>query len=270
MLLVERTIPYGSQILVSKGQSITFDDSIATQTRTGELVRVLIADQLKVSPEKIIKYLTVSVGQKISSGDLLASFSAFWGLANQKIYSFCDGIVERVVLDDGSIEIRTDPEVIQTKSFICGTVEIITLHKVSVDIDGFVVAGTVGFGPEVVAIASCFNTLQSQDKKVILIAKNNEELQEVLSNDQLIGKVAGVVIFQICNQLTKQIASSKNPLVESSDQLPFSLVVLDRFGTESMPDETYQKLLNTSNKHITLFPKTQIRAGGVRPYIVVS
>lgn len=269
MLAIERNIPYGSQLLVSEGQTVLHHDSIAIESRIGELVRILIADQLKISPEKAENYITVKVGQKVSSGDLLANFTALCGLVNQKIYSYCDGIVERFVAQDGTIEIRTHPEITETKSYINGTVDLITSNQITIIVDGFKIQGSVGFGGEVVAPAASIDSLK-EGIKSIFIAKNSDEIQQVLQYPQLLAKVAGVVVYQIDNNITKRITSLNHPLVQVSDNLPFTLLLLDRFGTESMPTEIYQKLLSSKGKNITIFPKTQIRAGGVRPYLVVS
>ena len=47
-------------------------------------------------------------------------------------------------------------------------------------------------------------------------------------------------------------------------------IQLDKFGNESMPNEIYNKLTNDIGKYVSIFPKTQIRAGGTRPYLVVA
>ncbi len=270
MITIERQIPSGSEVVVALDQNISHLDIVATQSRQGELVRVLIADQLKISPHKVLSCLEVAVGQRVNTNDLLARFKAFFGLIDQSVFSYCDGIIERFVPVDGTIEIRTDPEVVDTKSFVEGTICAINHNSVSILVNGIKINGSIGFGDEVVAPMTTLERLNTIIQPSVLIVKHNSDLLSVLSNTAMISKIKGVVVYQLENEIAKSITNCKHPLVQSGDTLPFSVIVLDKFGNESMPSEIFNQLTRDTVRNVSIFPKTQIRAGGSRPFLVVT
>jgi hypothetical protein len=110
---------------------------------------VKVAELLGVEPEEVPRYLRVKVGDRVSKGGVLASYTAFLGLIKRGVESPVDGIVESFNELTGHLTIRTPPRPIEVRAYIRGVVErVVPGESVVIGTPAAFVQGIIGFGGE--------------------------------------------------------------------------------------------------------------------------
>lgn len=77
--------------------------TIKTVTSTTSLNLALL---LKISPQRVIKFLSVPLGQKVKKGDVIAVKKGTLGLRTRKIVSPVSGVLEKLEANTGKLTIK--------------------------------------------------------------------------------------------------------------------------------------------------------------------
>lgn len=98
-------IPENATLLVSEGDSVTFETPFFENTST-ETVKITLASSLGFDPEKIFFHLRKFVGDEVKKDTLLAEKKTF--LSTRQYLSEYDGTIAQINHYDGSIIIETN------------------------------------------------------------------------------------------------------------------------------------------------------------------
>ncbi len=148
---VKRSVPVsGGKILVHIGDEVSPWDILGEgQSTTGFRVFHL-AQELKVSPKDVIKFLKRQVGHNIYSGELLAEKPGTWGFGKKTILAPVDGIVDFYDEHNGDLRLKLLPRLLKTASGVFGIVDKVdvTRGEVTLRTMASVVYGIFGSGKE--------------------------------------------------------------------------------------------------------------------------
>jgi len=130
----KRVLPLPGTVLVEVGQSVTAEQVVARSTGALPVQTIDVSDRLGVDPEKVAALLSLSEGDRVAKGDVLARKKAFLGLG-KTVESPCNGQVEAIW--NGFVIIRPDGDPFDLRAAMkAKVVSVLTGRGVELEISG--------------------------------------------------------------------------------------------------------------------------------------
>jgi len=274
-----RRLPLKGDVLVKAGDSIGPETVVAKTEIPGIMQTVRLAETLGLQPSEAIPLLKVNIGDEVQRGTVLAEIKSFFGWFKSECKSPIDGSVELISPVSGHVGIRYKPTPIEVKAYIRGTaVEVIPQEGVVVETRGAFIQGIFGVGGErlgeIKVLAQSPDEVLDEDRiteecagKVIIGGANitGAALRKAAS----IG-AAGVVVGGIIDRdLVSYLGYDIGVAITGQEKIPTALIVTEGFGVMSMAQRTFDLLKSLEGKQASINGATQIRAGVIRPEIIV-
>jgi hypothetical protein len=274
-----RRLPIKGEILVSIGDQVFPDTNVARAQLPGLMQMVRVSNILGIEPEDLSSALRVNVGESVTSGQLLAQSKGLFGLFSTEVKSPVDGIVETVSNISGNMGIRQASIPIDLKAYIKGTVtEIQPGEGVTVSTSGALIQGIFGFGGEksgeVVVVSKTSDSMltaseidRSMAGKIIVGGSN-------LTGDALIKAneigVAGVITGALIDKdMVEFLGYDIGVAITGHEKINTTVLITEGFGTIPMAHQTFDLLKSVEGKVGSINGATQIRAGVIRPELIV-
>jgi biotin carboxyl carrier protein len=274
-----RRLPIKGKVTKSIGDELSPNDIVATTDLPGNVQIIKVASRLNIGPSDILDALKVTEGDKVKKGDLIAQTEGLFGFFKSEILSPIDGTIESISEVTGQIIMREAPIPVEIDAYMSGTVkDIIPNEGVTIQAHAAFIQGIFGIGGE------------ARGNMEILVKDRGSELTEDLLNESHKGKivigggfislttfkkamklkVAGVVVggFNYYD-LEDILGYTLGVAITGSEKINTSLVVTEGYGNIKMGERTYELLSNHDSKFVSINGATQIRAGVIRPEIVI-
>ncbi|MBN1809148.1 MAG: hypothetical protein JW909_08770 [Planctomycetes bacterium] len=276
----ERRLPIKGKVLVKVGDVVGPADVIARAEQPGEVVPVRIAAQLGLDPRAAGSRLLCSVGKDVNAGDVLARTTAFWGLFTSTVVAPVSGTVEYWSDVTGNLGVRLPPNPIEVSAFVGGTVSrVLENEGALIETTAAVVQGVLGVGGESwgdVCFVDHWGTALFDEATHGPVDLNGRILVypgpvtgEML-RDAVASRVAGLIGSSVADEdLTAFVGSEIGSAVTGEEDVPFPLVVTEGLGAMKMSEATADVLRSVHGRPGALSGRTQIRAGAVRPELLV-
>ncbi|MBS1717267.1 MAG: hypothetical protein JSS72_06010 [Armatimonadetes bacterium] len=274
-----RRLPIKGEVLVAKGAKVTPDTTIARAMLPGPLQTIKLSEKLGMEAKDAVQLFQLKVGDSIEKGQKIAESKGFLGLGKQTILSDYTGVVETVSEVSGSVLIREPSIPVDIDAYIEGeVVDIMPEEGAIVEARGAMVQGIFGVGGERrgtirVAVSSPNETLdaghiQADDAGKILIGGNGITY-EAMTKAVEVG-AAGLVAGGIKDSdLTKFIGYDIGVAITGQEAIGITMLVTEGFGFLTMAERTFELFKTLSGKHASINGATQIRAGVIRPEVIV-
>jgi len=238
-----------------------------------------VANVLNIGPADVPDVMLVGEGDKVNKGQMIAETEGFFGFFKSNVKSPIDGTVESISDVTGQIVMREAPIPVEVDAYMSGTVkEIIPDEGVIVEAEAAFIQGIFGIGGE------------SRGTMEILVDNREQELTTDLLNESHKGKIvvggsfvnletykkalslqiAGIVVggFNYYD-LEEILGYTLGVAITGSEDLVTSLIVTEGFGNIRMGSRTFDLLHKENGKFVSINGATQIRAGVIRPEIVI-
>ena len=274
-----RRLPIRGDVLRTIGEKLSPNDVVAKTDLPGNVQMIKIANLLHVGPSDVKDVMMVSEGQSVKKGELIAQTEGIFGFFKSEVKSPIDGTIESISNVTGQIVMRDAPIPVEVDSYMSGTVkEVLQDEGVKIEVDAAFIQGIFGIGGE------------SRGIMEVVVGDRKDELTSDLINDSHKGKiivggsfislegykkaislgVAGVVIggFNYFD-LEDILGYTLGVAITGSEELGTSLIVTEGYGNIKMGQNTYDLLKQHHGKFVSINGATQIRAGVIRPEIVI-
>ena len=274
-----RRLPLTGTVLVEKGAKVAADDVVARTELPGKVTMVNFANVLGVLPDEIEPTLRVQPGSPIEKGQVVAEHRSFFGLFRNAIESPIHGTFESVSKVTGQAVLREDPSPVEVKAYMDGTVvEIIPDEGVVVEAEAALVQGIFGLAGEVHAplalVASAPDSvlepasLKPEHEGKIVIGGGLATLPALRRAVEL--GVAGVVVGGFAYQDVRELLGyDVGVAVTGTEELGTTLVLTEGFGGIAMARATFELLARHDGRSASVSGATQIRAGVIRPEVII-
>ena len=278
-ILKERRLPLKGSVSASIGSEVKPDEIIARTDLPGNVQMVNVANLLNVDASDVKQVMLMDIGSKIDKNDLLAETKGLFGFFKSNVKSPVTGTVESISEVTGQVVIREAPLPVEIDAYIQGSVdEIIENEGVVIKSQGAFIQGIFGVGGE-----------RRGKIKVLSSSRNSELTAEMITSDHegmiLVGgdfisldaykkaltcNVAGVVVggFNYYD-LEQVLGYTLGVAITGSEDLATSLVVTEGYGKIQMGQQTYDLLNDSNGRLASINGATQIRAGVIRPEIII-
>jgi biotin carboxyl carrier protein len=274
-----RRLPIKGKITKQVGDLLKPGDVVATTDLPGNVQMLKIANLLNIGPADVPDVMLVKEGDKVDKGQMIAETEGLFGFFKSDVKSPIDGTVEAISDVTGQIVMREAPIPVEVDAYMSGTVkEIIPDEGVIVEADAAFIQGIFGIGGE------------SRGTMEILVDNREQELTTALLNESHKGKIvvggsfvsletykkalslqiAGIVVggFNYYD-LEEILGYTLGVAITGSEDLVTSLIVTEGFGNIRMGSRTFDLLNKENGKFVSINGATQIRAGVIRPEIVI-
>ena len=275
----QRRLPLAGEVLVKKGDKVKALDVAARTFLPGNVETVNVANKLGMPPEDIPKYMLVEEGAEIEEGQVIAQMKQLFGLFTSKATSPVKGTIETISDITGQVIVREPPMAVAVTAYIDGeVVDVIGNEGVDVECVGTFVQGIFGIGGEThgevkVVASSPAYVLTADDigpecqGKVILGGSlaSAEALKKAIKGGA-VGFIAGGFHDR---DLRDFLGFDLGVAITGHEDLGITLVVTEGFGDMPMARATFDLLSSCEGIQASINGATQIRAGVIRPEIII-
>ena len=275
----ERRLPIKGEVVVAKGDHVTSDTVVARTHLPGNVQLVNVASKLGLPPEDLPSVMQKEGGDAIERGEPLAVTQGFFGLFKSKVLSPCEGTVESISTVTGQVILREPPSPIEIDAYIDGVVvEIFPEEGVAVETVGSFIQGIFGVGGEktgeiAVAVDGPGQPLEAslitEEHKGKIVVGGSHVTWDGLQKAMKVG-AAGIVVGGFDDpDLKKLLGKDLGVAITGHEDLATALILTEGFGEIAMAHGTFDLLKSREGMKASINGATQIRAGVIRPEIVV-
>jgi len=266
-------------VVVKEGGAVDADQVVAKTDLPGNVQPINVANLLSLEPADIKEFMLKKEGESIEKDEPLARSGGFFGLFKNTYKSPVSGTVESVSEVTGQVLVREAPIPVEVNAYIDGVVtEIFPKEGVAVETTASFIQGIFGLGGETngeLALAC------SGPAEVLTEAEIDEECRgKVLVGGSLIELpalrkaiklgVKGVVVGGFNDQAVKEILGyDLGVAITGTEDLGTTLMITEGFGKIRMAERTFNLLKSLVGKKASINGATQIRAGVIRPEVVI-
>ena len=275
----ERRLPLEGEVLVEAGAIVQAEDVVAKADLPGNVQLLNVANLLSVPAEEVIEYMLKPVGETIVKDEIIATTKGLFGLFKSQARSPIDGTIEAVSDVTGQVILREPPVPVEVKAYTDGTVtEIASNEGVTVETYGSYIQGIFGIGGETVgnltvAVSSPNDELATgqilpEHRDDILVGGSlvtTDAIQKAIQQG-----VKGIIAGGIDDSdLRELLGYELGVAITGSEEIGVTLVITEGFGSIAMAEQTFTLLKAREGMKTSINGATQIRAGVVRPEILI-
>lgn len=274
-----RILPIPGEVLVKKGDVVDYDTIVARATIPGNPTIIKASQLLNIEPENLPPFMLKKEGDRVEKGEIIAKYTPFWGLIKKFICSPVEGVIESISDETGQIIVREPPIPVEINAYIPGKiVEILPNIGVVIETNAAYIQGIFGLGAERhgklrIAVDSNHDTLTEEkilsDYKGEIIVGGSLATLEALKKAQEL-EVKGIIVGGIQGiDIDKFLGYEIGVAITGQEDIAMTIIVTEGFGKMSMSDSVFNLLKEFEGNHIAINGTTQIRAGVIRPEIII-
>ena len=275
----ERILPLKGDVLVKEGDSLNPDTIVASTNLPGNVQMLKVSNILNIDPKDVVEALKVKEGQEIKKGDLIAETSGIFGMFKSSVESPVDGTIESISQSTGRVVLREAPIPVEVDAYVRGRVDEV------VENEGIILSSNAAFIQGIFGIAG-----EKRGDLVLVSSSPSEELKADQITSEMKGKiliggsflsleaykkalsmnVAGIVVGGFNYYDLKAILGyNLGVAITGTEKLNTALIVTEGFGSIPMSEATHSLLKDNIGNAASINGATQIRAGVIRPEIVI-
>jgi len=285
-----RKLPIVGEVLVEKGDKVDYDSEVAMTSLPGKVNVLNLATILElessagVHEEKrkslgLSQYMLKEVGDECEAGEVIAQRKTFFGLFQRECRVPCEGSIEYISDVTGQCLLREPSIPLTLKAYIPGTVtEIIPNEGVVIETPAAYMQGIFGIGGE------------THGELEIICESEDEELTEDQISEEHAGKiivggsiveyptikkaveigVKGIIVGGIRDaDLSSFLGYEIGVAITGEEKMGLTLILTEGFGKMAMATKTLEFLRRFEGELTCINGATQIRAGVIRPEIII-
>lgn len=258
-------------------------DTVVARTRVpGDVETIRASQMLGIEAddvEELGEYMLKKEGDKVSKGEIIAKRIAFFGLSKAFVESPIEGTIEHVSDITGQVTIREAPVPVEVKAYVPGrAVDMIQNEGVVVETVATFIQGIFGIGGEThgqiqMAVESPEDSLTEDliepDSKGRILVGGAMVTGEALKKAASIG-VRGIVSGGVEDKDLRDLLGYEIgvAITGHEESIP-TLIITEGFGKMRMSNRTFELLKSCEGMEAAMNGATQIRAGVIRPEIIV-
>ncbi len=274
-----RRLPLPGTVLVTAGERVSAEQVIMRTELPGPADMVNVVSTLGVLPDELERYMLRSVGDHVARGDALAESKSFFGLFTTRVEAPMDGTVEAISMITGQLTLRGAPVPVEVRAYVDGTVVEITPNEaVTVETSGAFVQGIFGVGGETWGTVVCVAQAPGETLDAAAITPALAGMVVIgggrVTLDALRAAVAHNVRAVIAGGIDDEdlktfLGYDLGVAITGHEKLGLTLVITEGFGDIQMAAATFDLLRSCAGKGASVNGATQIRAGVMRPEVLV-
>lgn len=279
MVRKRRRLPILGEVLAKQGDMVKPHDLIARTQVPGDPETINIANQLGLEGDEIMEFMVKKKGDAVKVGENIAVKKSFFGLFKTEIASPVEGVLDNISEVTGVVTLRRPSVPVAIPAYIFGkVVEVLPREGVVIETPAALIQGIFGVGGEtqgtLEVLATSNSDVLSGDKilpehKGKILVGGSLVTADALRKAAQVG-AAGLVAGGIIDKdLIDYLGHDIGVAITGAEDIPITVIVTEGFGQINMADKTFDLLTKLNGKVASINGATQIRAGVMRPEIIV-
>lgn len=276
----KRLLPIPGRVLVSVGKEVDANDVVAEAELPGKVYSVNIANRLGVETSELRSYMLKKEGDDVKKGEIVAQTKSFIKFLRSSVESPITGKIDSISEITGQVLFREPPKILPLKAYIKGKViHVEENFGVEIETEGTFIQGIFGIGGETngeirVAVETPDEELLAEhihetDKGKIIVGGRHASLDTIKKAIKV--GVNAIVVGGIHDKDLRQLLGYDiGVAVTGTEQIGLTLIVTEGFGQIPMASYTFKLLKSREGEKASVSGATQIRAGVMRPEIIVA
>jgi hypothetical protein len=275
----KRLLPIPGAVLVQQGESVSSDKVVARAELPGKVHVVNVVNQMGILPEDLKEYMAKHEGDRVEQGEVLAETRPLIKWFKSSVSSPITGSIETISNSTGQVLLREPPRRLDLFSYVDGRViEVIPGQGVLIETTCAFLQGIFGIGAEswgtlAVVAGSPEQPLDARqltdDYAGKIVIGGSFVGADALQRAKAVG-VKGLVIGGMHDKdLRVLLGYDLGVAITGTENVGFTLVLTEGFGHIPMAKKTFDLLRGLSGRKASISGATQIRAGVIRPEIIV-
>jgi len=275
----ERRLPLLGEIVVDMEETVPYDAIVAKTAVPGDPELVKATAILGVDVDEVYDFLDVREGDQVKEGEVLGRYRMFFGLINREATSPINGEIESISKLTGQVIIRPDPVPVDVNAYIPGkVVEILPREGVVLETSAAFIQGILGLGGETHGALRI--VVNSPEEELTADLIGDDDRGKILIGGSLItieayqkalevgvaGLVAGGMNY---TDVTYIMGEAIGVAITGHEELGITLIITEGFGKMNMSERTFNLLKSFEGHTAAINGATQIRAGVLRPEIII-
>jgi len=274
-----RLLPIPGNVLVKQGDHVDARQVVAETFMPGDITPLNVAKLLSMPPGDVPDCMLKKEGDRVEVGEALARTKGIFGKFRTECKCETAGTIESISEVTGQVILRGAPQPVQVRAYLTGqVVQVIPGEGVAIEADVTFVQGIFGIGGET------FGPIRMTCKR------HDQELTEDLITPDLKGCVAVGGARVTAQAIARARAAGVSAVVSGgiddadleavlgynlgvaitgSERIGVTIVITEGFGEIAMARRTFELLASHEGEEAAVNGTTQIRAGVMRPEIVI-
>ncbi|MBI4231352.1 MAG: hypothetical protein HY608_10990 [Planctomycetes bacterium] len=279
VLLKRRTLPIPGEILVRPGDRVSSDAVVARAFLPGKVHTVNVVNQLSIQPGEIQEFMLKREKDAVRKDEPIAENRPLLKFMRTTLRSSVDGTVESVSAVTGQVLLREPPRPLEVKAYVDGTVvETVGTEGVVVETCGAFAQGIFGLGGETTGPIALAVERPDQDLSPDLLGPQHRGKvvvggayapSEAFRLAREVGLSALVVGGIDDRDLRSLLGYDLGVAITGAETIGFTLILTEGFGRIPMARRTFDLLRANLGRKACVSGATQIRAGEMRPEIII-
>jgi hypothetical protein len=275
----ERRLPIAGQVLVKEGAAVRAEDAVARAELPGDVATINAVNQLGITPGELPALMLKQPGEAVKRDEVIAQTRPWIKFLRGVSRSPVDGTIETVSQITGQVIIRTPPKPVEVRAYLDGTVvEVWPGEGVAVETTAALIQGILGVGGEVAGELA----VAGKGPADII---GPDDLGEELAGRIVVA--GGLITRQTFDRATKigvaalvcggfhdadlraLLGYDLGVAITGHEDIHPTLIITEGFGQIAMAGRTYELLSSSAGRRASANGATQIRAGVLRPEIII-
>lgn len=275
-----RRLPIAGEVFVKEGEQVDFDTIVASTFLIGDPFILKASITLGIEPMEVLSYLTKKIGDPVAKGEIIAHYKALFGLINKKVTSPVDGILESASDSTGQIIVRGAQIPLSLSAYVPGRIiKVIPKEGVIIETVGAIIQGIFGLGGErhgeiKILVDSPEKFIGPEDiseenrgQVIVIGSQMSSDVIKKASKVGIVGIIAGGIEY---DELRELLGEEIGVAITGEENLNLTLIITEGFGRMAISKRAFDVLQHFEGYMTSINGTTQIRAGVIRPEIIIS
>ena len=274
-----RVLPTAGKVQVALGDRVQGATVIASTYLEGDVTPMKVASLLACPPKDLPGLMFKKIGEAVSAGEVIARSKGMFGLMKTDVKAAAAGTIESVSDSSGMVLLRGAAQPIQILAHVPGrVVEVLASEGAVIETSAALVQGIFGVGGEArgaIALAcraaeeELHEDLIRPEMKGCVVIGGARMTASAIAKAKLIGVAAIVSGGMDDADLRDFLGYDLGVAITGSEKCGLTLILTEGFGEIAMARRTFDLLAGHQGRECSVNGATQIRAGVMRPEIVV-
>ncbi len=274
-----RLLPISGKVHVDVGDVVRAQDVVAEASIPGDIFPLNLASLMGVSAGDLAGSMLKKQGDRVEIGDELARSKGIFGFFKKSYFSKSAGVLESVSKITGQIILRGEPVPVQVRAYVPGTIiEVKPEQGVVIESSVTFIQGIFGIGGEQYGkihlacekadqpLTEDLITPQMRDGIIIGGARMTHQAVEKAISVGASAVVSGGIDDQ---DLKNILGYDLGVAITGTEKIGTTVIITEGFGDIAMARRTFELFRSRVGSEASVNGATQIRAGVMRPEIVI-
>src|SRR5687768_3501770 len=277
--VARRLLPIPGNVLVKSGDLVDARQVVAETFMPGDITPLNLAKLLSMPPGDVPECMLKKEGDQIAAGEPIARTKGIFGKFKTEYKSETAGTIESISAVTGQVIVRGAPLPVQVKAYLTGRVaDVITGEGCAIEADVTFVQGIFGIGGETygpIRMAckrhdqELTDDLVTADMNGCVVVGGARVTVQAIEKARKVGAAAVIAGGLDDADLEAFLGYNLGVAITGSERVGLTVVITEGFGEIAMARRSFDLLSSREGDDAAVNGTTQIRAGVMRPELVI-